>query len=44
MMGVYSGQSSAIDHNLYIRGSRAYQANYRSGLRILDITNVGAAG
>jgi choice-of-anchor B domain-containing protein len=44
MMGVYSGQSPAIDHNLYIRGSRAYQANYRSGLRILDITNVGAAG
>ena len=44
MMGVYSGLSSAIDHNLYIRGSRAYQANYRSGLRILDITNVGAAG
>lgn len=44
MMGVYSGQSPSIDHNLYIRGSRAYQANYRSGLRILDITNVGAAG
>lgn len=44
MIGVYSGQSPAIDHNLYIRGSRAYQANYRSGLRILDITNVGAAG
>jgi len=43
MMAVYSGQSPAIDHNLYIRGSRAYQANYRSGLRILDITNVGAA-
>ena len=44
MMGVYTGQSPAIDHNLYIRGSRAYQSNYRSGLRILDITNVGAAG
>ena len=41
--GVYTGQSPAIDHNLYIRGSRAYQSNYRSGLRILDITNVDAA-
>jgi choice-of-anchor B domain-containing protein len=41
---VYRGQSPAIDHNLYIRGTRAYQSNYRSGLRILDITNVGAAG
>jgi hypothetical protein len=43
MTGIYSGQSTAIDHNLYIRGSRAYQANYRSGLRILDISNVGQA-
>jgi choice-of-anchor B domain-containing protein len=41
--GIYTGQSTAIDHNLYIRGSRAYQGNYRSGLRILDITNIGAA-
>lgn len=41
--GVYTGQSKAIDHNLYIRGNRAYQSNYRSGLRILDITNIGAA-
>ena len=41
--GVYTGQSKAIDHNLYIRGNRAYQSNYRSGLRILDITNIGTA-
>merc|ERR1712031_143001 len=26
----------SIDHNLYIRGDRAYLANYVSGLRILD--------
>jgi choice-of-anchor B domain-containing protein len=42
LTGVYKGQSTAIDHNLYIRGSRAYQANYRSGLRILDVTNIAA--
>lgn len=41
--GSYTGQSKAIDHNLYIRGNRAYQSNYRSGLRILDITNIGSA-
>ena len=41
--GVYRGQSTAIDHNLYIRGNRAYQSNYRSGLRVLDISNIGAA-
>ncbi|HEX8492463.1 MAG TPA: choice-of-anchor B family protein [Pyrinomonadaceae bacterium] len=41
--GKYTGQSTAIDHNLYIRGNRAYQSNYRSGLRILDITNISSA-
>jgi hypothetical protein len=41
--GVYRGPSTSIDHNLYIRGNRAYQSNYRSGLRILDISNIGAA-
>ncbi|HEX8174173.1 MAG TPA: choice-of-anchor B family protein [Pyrinomonadaceae bacterium] len=43
MKGVYKGQSKAIDHNLYIRGNRAYESNYRSGLRILDISDVGTA-
>ena len=32
--------SEAIDHNLYIRGNFMYQANYLSGLRILDITDI----
>lgn len=43
MTGVYTGPSTSIDHNLYIRGNRAYESNYRSGLRILDISNIGAA-
>jgi choice-of-anchor B domain-containing protein len=43
MKGLYKGASKAIDHNLYIRGNRAYESNYRSGLRILDISNIGAA-
>jgi hypothetical protein len=43
MTGLYSGPSTSIDHNLYIRDNRAYQANYRSGLRILDTTNISAA-
>ena len=34
----YQGVSTSIDHNLYIRGSFAFQANYTSGLRILDIS------
>lgn len=33
------GVAKAIDHNLYVKGNRMYQANYTSGLRILDVTN-----
>ncbi|MBI2568286.1 MAG: choice-of-anchor B family protein [Candidatus Schekmanbacteria bacterium] len=43
MIGYYQSQSSAIDHNLFIRGSRAYAANYRSGLRVFDLAGVAAA-
>lgn len=30
---------TSTDHNLYVRGDHVYQANYSSGLRVLDITN-----
>jgi len=43
MTGVYRRPSTAIDHNQYIRGNRSYQSNYRSGLRILDISNIDTA-
>lgn len=33
------GESTSSDHNLYVRGDFMYQANYTSGLRILDISN-----
>ena len=36
----YLSAVPSIDHNLYIRGDRVYEANYRSGLRILDASNV----
>ncbi|HEY0385357.1 MAG TPA: choice-of-anchor B family protein, partial [Pyrinomonadaceae bacterium] len=39
MSGVYNGPNTAIDHNLYVRGRYAYEGNYRSGLRILDVAN-----
>ena len=34
------GETSATDHNLYIRGNLMYQSNYVAGLRILDISDV----
>ncbi len=40
---VYTGRfwsdSPAIGHNLYARGDRLYEANYRSGLRIFDVSS-----
>ena len=35
----HMGVESAIDHNLYIKGNLMYQANYRSGLRILNVSD-----
>ncbi|RLE22971.1 MAG: hypothetical protein DRJ50_06875 [Actinobacteria bacterium] len=39
-IGTYDGPTAAIDHNLYTHGGNAYMANYRSGLRILDLADV----
>ena len=33
------GTTASSDHNLYVKGDLMYQANYVSGLRILDISN-----
>ena len=38
----YSGPATAIDHNLYVDGSKVFAANYTSGLRIIDIEDIGA--
>jgi len=38
----YFGPTGAIDHNGYVKGSIFYQANYRAGVRIIDITQIGS--
>ena len=43
LLGHYTGPTNAIDHNQYIRQGFAYQANYRAGLRILDISDIATA-
>lgn len=43
MIGTYTAVVPSIDHNLYIVGNKAYQANYQSGLRVLDISDIGNA-
>jgi choice-of-anchor B domain-containing protein len=32
----YEGPTTAIDHNLYVLGNRVFEANYTSGLRVLE--------
>ncbi|NJL75946.1 MAG: choice-of-anchor B family protein [Saprospiraceae bacterium] len=39
-LGAFFNTTQAIDHNQYIKGRYVYQANYRSGLRILDLAEV----
>jgi len=39
VIGVHEGTTST-DHNLYVRGNRVYEANYTTGLRILDASRV----
>ena len=40
----YEGPSNAIDHNGYVKGNTFFMANYRAGLRVLDISNLGNIG
>ena len=39
-LGAFFNTTQAIDHNQYVKGRYVYQANYRSGLRILDLADV----
>ena len=38
-VGTCTTGTASTDHNLYIKDNLMFQANYRSGLRIFDITN-----
>ena len=39
MVKEFIGTTKASDHNLYVKGDRMYQSNYRAGLRILDVSD-----
>ncbi|MDX1556176.1 MAG: choice-of-anchor B family protein, partial [Xanthomonadales bacterium] len=39
LAGYWDAAGQAIDHNQYVKGSFTYQANYRRGLRILEIVD-----
>lgn len=40
LTGVHTSAEPVTDHNLYVRGDHVYQANYFSGLRILEMENL----
>ena len=42
LMGYYQAPVASIDHNLYIKGDLAYMSNYRSGLRVADVSNIAS--
>lgn len=42
LLGHFESTSPAIDHNQYVKGDYSYQANYRSGLRILQLIDLDA--
>jgi len=39
----YEGPTAATDHNLYVRGDLVFEANYTSGLSVLNIGDLGNA-
>jgi choice-of-anchor B domain-containing protein len=40
IIGTFTHSTKAIDHNLYVKGNRAYESNYTSGLRVLNLTGI----
>ncbi len=40
LMGVIDNPSDAIGHNTYIKDNIAYQANYTSGIRLVDLSDI----
>ncbi|MBZ0089847.1 MAG: choice-of-anchor B family protein, partial [Thermoanaerobaculia bacterium] len=44
LLGHFESPVAAIDHNQYVVGDYSFQANYRSGLRILHLGDLDAPG
>jgi choice-of-anchor B domain-containing protein len=42
LIGRHEAETISIDHNLYVRDNYVYQANYTTGLRILDVSDIGS--
>ena len=40
VIGTFDSPAASIDHNLFIKGDRVYQAHYTAGVRVLDSSDV----
>ena len=38
--GTFTGDTGAIDHNLYIKGNEVFLSNYTRGIRVADISGI----
>jgi choice-of-anchor B domain-containing protein len=43
VQGIFQGSTTSIDHNQYVRSLHAFQSNYRSGVRVLDVRGAATA-
>ena len=39
--GVFDSEAASIDHNLFVKGDKVYQAHYTAGVRVLEISDDG---
>jgi choice-of-anchor B domain-containing protein len=39
-LGFFDSPAASIDHNLFVKGDKVYQANYTAGVRVLDISGL----
>ena len=39
-VSAYEAATNSIDHNIYVLGNRVFEANYTTGLRILEFSNL----
>lgn len=39
-VSAYQAATTSIDHNLYVLGNRVYQANYTTGIRVLEFADL----
>ena len=40
---IFQGSTGSIDHNLYVRGLYAFESNYRSGVRVIDVRDASSS-